>query len=133
MPMPMLKDEDFEDDYYDEEYPMGNLGYDDLYYDEEDDYYSEDGLMMDDLMGNSDSSSSSSSSSEENEGPTAGAPGQDVEINVEITEKKNGIIEIPVDVHDEEHQKIRTKVDNDMETSDLGFSEDIPVVEEHTY
>lgn len=36
-------------------------------------------------------------------------------------------------MHEEEHPKIIQKVDNDMETSDLGFSEELSLVDEHAY
>lgn len=52
-----------------------------------------------------------------------------------ITEKKrNDIIEIPVRANDEHNlQELHQKVDNDMESSDLGFSEDANEVDEHEY
>lgn len=86
--------------------------------------------MADGVAANSSSSSSSSSSDDEpeqNDEPLGATEG--IEINVEISEKKN---EIPL-MHAGEHAPIRVKADNDMESSDLGFSEDHPVVDEHAY
>ena len=110
---------------------------DELYYDEldgdDDLYYDE----VDGVQASSSSSSCSSSSSSEKDDlpPLAGAPGKDVEINVEISEKKNDIIEIPR-AKDEDmlrHDNVHKKVDNDMETSDVGFSEHSVLAEEHGY
>lgn len=101
-----------------------------MYYDELDDdaYYDE----VDGVMANS-SSSSSSSSSEENDEPLAGAPGKDVEIAVQISDKKNDIIEMPIDQEQIHHDMVHRKVDNDMESSDLGFSDRAMLVDEHDY
>lgn len=106
-----------------ENYFDGEAYYDDEMYD--DDYYDEE--MADEIPANS---SSSSSSSDEDDIPEATG---DMEINVQISEKKNDILEIPV-IHEEpEEVKLPLKVDNDMETSDLGFSEDQPALEENGY
>jgi len=56
-----------------------------------------------------------------------------MEINIEISERRNEIIEIP-DAHDVDqlrHESVHAKVDNDMESSDLGFSEGRNEVDEH--
>ena len=125
-------EDDDDDEYYGEEMmiPMGGrLPYvNEGYYDELDfdDYYEEDGVAV-----NSDSSSSSSSS-EENEGaPGADAGATDVQINVEITDKKNQI-DIPVE-NVVEADDVHQKADNDLESSDLGFSENHEHRDEHDY
>lgn len=125
-------DEDANEFYDEDGLPINNPYGDELYYDElddEDDFYYDD---LDGIQANSSSSSSSSSESDEND-DLAGAPGKDVEIAVEITEKKNDIIEMPIDEEQIHHDMVHRKVDNDMESSDLGFSDHLREPDEHDY
>jgi len=125
----MVGFEDDDDDYYGDEMmiPMTNF---EPYYDEldDDDYYDEE---IDGVAAN-DSSSSSSDSSDEDDIPQ-GDGTADVQINVEITDKKNQIIDVPLDAIVEHEDVVHQKADNDMETSDLAFSDNMEKVDEHAY
>ena len=58
---------------------------------------------------------------------------KDVLINVEISDLKNNeIIAIPDNINPDQ-STVHLKVDNDMESSDLNFSEDEPRVDENAY
>ena len=62
-----------------------------------------------------------------------------MQINVEISEKKNGLWNDIIDVppsKEEEHERreaLHAKADNDMESSDLNFSQERNEVDEHGY
>ena len=88
---------------------------------------------MDDIAANS--SSSSSSSDEGGAGGAGGSGDGTMQIDVQISDKKNDIIEVPPIVHEEHKDELLMplKADNDMESSDLSFSEDKNNVDEHEY
>jgi len=107
---------DFEIDYGDEYYYEDGI-YDDYYdeLDDEDYYDEEDDIPVDDI-------------------PNPIGLNRDVEINVNISDKKNDILEVPKLEQKHIHKDtVPQKVDNDMESSDLGFSDHEHYVDEHSY
>lgn len=112
----------------------GDAMYGGMPYYDQDPYGDED--YDEEIDGLQDSSNSDDDEDEEEEnGPLAGAPDGNVEINIEITERKNDIILIP-DATDKDtlhHDTVHAKADNDMESTDLNFSEGIKEADEHAY
>jgi|Transcript_44694 hypothetical protein len=144
----MIYDDD-EDMLYDEDgLPMDELYGDDYgdegYFDEDKNEYSN--AEMSDESGDGDDGDQTDGSSGDDGASKGGAGGGGggaapadsgaVEINVKISEKKkNDIIDTAdvLDGHDMRQQDVQAKADNDMESSDLNFSEENAKLDEHEY